>query len=104
MDTCNNQVKISFGEDHSPIQLPKGAILSEKLNRLNSPLLFGCRTGICGTCLVRVLEHARPLDPPGEDEKEVLACLEVSDPNVRLACCLRAEGDLTVIPEDGYES
>ncbi|MBC6436085.1 2Fe-2S iron-sulfur cluster binding domain-containing protein, partial [Nostoc sp. HG1] len=28
--------------------------LSEHLTIQNSPVLFGCRTGICGTCLVEV--------------------------------------------------
>ena len=31
-------------EEHSP--------LSEHLTVQNSPVLFGCHTGICGTCLV----------------------------------------------------
>ncbi len=40
--------KISFPEtDYPPINLPHHQNLSEHLTIQNSPVLFGCRTGIC---------------------------------------------------------
>ena len=57
--------------------------LSEHLTIQNSPVLFGCRTGICGTCLVEVIGE---IPPPKPDEKEMLDTLAPQVPNVRLAC------------------
>ena len=53
--------------------MPEGGNLAEHLSVDNSPVLFGCRTGICGTCLVTVVAtHAGELAPPDRDEREVL--------------------------------
>ncbi len=39
------------GDSHAPVLLPEGEALSHALTIQNSPVLFGCRTGICGTDL-----------------------------------------------------
>ena len=36
--------------DHEPLELARGESLAIELDIENSPVLFGCRTGICGTC------------------------------------------------------
>ena len=59
---------------YKPVSLPAGAKLSEELTIINSPVLFGCRTGICGTCLVQI-----------EKSYEVLARLKRA--NWRLLRC-----------------
>ncbi|MDZ8263644.1 2Fe-2S iron-sulfur cluster-binding protein [Nostoc sp. ChiQUE01b] len=79
-DFCN----ISFpGSDFVPITLECHQSLSEHLTVQNSPVLFGCRTGICGTCLVEVIGD---IPPPQPDEQEMLETLAANIPNVRLAC------------------
>jgi len=40
----------------------------------------------CGTCRVRVLEGLANLSPPGEAEAVLLQHLQISDPDIRLAC------------------
>ncbi|OUL26344.1 ferredoxin [Nostoc sp. RF31YmG] len=78
--------KISFpGTDYPPINLQPHQNLSEHLTIQNSPVLFGCRTGICGTCLVEVIGDI-PL--PQLDEQEMLETLAPKYPNARLACQL----------------
>ncbi len=67
--------------------------LSESMDVTNSPILFGCRTGICATCLVRVIEGMEHLPPVSEEEAEVLE-LETEDPQCRLACQLHLNGDV----------
>jgi len=89
--------KISFAEDtHPALDLPEGRCLSESLDMTNSPVLFGCRTGICGTCLVEVIESSAPLPPPGEEEKELLEILAPDNPKARLACQLDLRADICV--------
>lgn len=79
-------------------RLPHGAHLSEVLTIENSPLLFGCRTGICGTCIARVEARSGELPPPSEDEKDVLSLLCPNEPKARLACQIRLSADLTIEP------
>jgi len=49
---------------------------------------MSCRDASCGTCCVTVVEGAGALDPPGEDERRLLATLR-APPSTRLCCKLR---------------
>jgi ferredoxin len=94
-------VEISFRDTKfKPVQIPKGGNPSEHLNITNSPILFGCRTGICGTCLVSVSGHTEPLEGPDADELDVLETLAPDQPNLRLACQLKANCPMTLKMED----
>jgi ferredoxin len=57
--------------------------LSENLTIHNSPVLFGCRTGICGTCLVEAIGD---IPAAKSDEQEMLDKLAPNVKNARLAC------------------
>ena len=94
-------VLLTFPETgHEPLEVPTGCELSEHLTAENSPVLFGCRTGICGTCVTRIRGEAGPIET---DEREVLDVLAPGDGEARLACQVRPEGDLEVraVPEPG---
>ncbi|WP_427158475.1 2Fe-2S iron-sulfur cluster-binding protein [Aliinostoc sp. HNIBRCY26] len=82
----SNLCTVSFpGSDYEPIILECHDNLSEHLTIQNSPVLFGCRTGICGTCLVEVIGD---VPPPQPDEQEMLDTLAPNIANARLACQL----------------
>lgn len=49
-----------------------------------APVGFSCRSANCGTCRVEVLAGTDLLNPPAEDEREVLARL--GNRGLRLAC------------------
>ncbi len=88
--------KISFpNTDHTPVSLNPHAPLADKLTVQNSPILFGCRTGICGTCLVVITGDVAP---PGPDEQELLDVLAPDCPQARLACQLDITHDLEICP------
>lgn len=91
-------VTVMFPESQfSSVELPQDAKLSEVLNVSNSPVLFGCRTGVCGTCLVEVDEVTLvKLPPQNETEKELLAIICPENPRARLACQLSASTDLNM--------
>jgi ferredoxin len=84
-----------FDETFAPVELAEGSAISEHLDVGNSPLLFGCRTGICGTCLLHV---DGPLPPPDEEEQELLDMLAPGDARARLGCQIKLCGDITVGP------
>ncbi|MDF1662714.1 MAG: 2Fe-2S iron-sulfur cluster-binding protein [Planctomycetota bacterium] len=84
------------GQSFPAVELSAGAALSEELDIHNSPVLFGCRTGICGTCLVT----AEPLyaGEITEDEQEILDVYAPGQKGVRLACQMRLQGPLSLRP------
>jgi ferredoxin len=85
---------ISFpGTDYQSIVLEKNQPLSENLTIQNSPVLFGCRTGICGTCLVLIKGE---IPPANQDEKEVLEILAPGNQQARLACQIDLTNDVEI--------
>lgn len=70
--------------DYPPVKVPENGNLSEYLHASNSPLLFGCRSGLCGTCLIEVLDGS--LTPPTVEELEALDVYAPDNPHARLAC------------------
>jgi len=83
---------------HPALQLPEGSNLSEALTICNSPVLFGCRTGICGTCKVRLDVIDGKIDDTSPDERELLRIICAGDPRARLACQIRLTADIKISP------
>lgn len=89
--------KVSFSEDeHPPVMVTEGQTLSEELTAANSPLLFGCRSGICGTCIAEVSSGEVP--PPDEEEQEIVELYAPGNPRARLACQVNLTCDITIKP------
>lgn len=85
------------------LTLPKGVNLSEHLNAVNSTVLFGCRMGICGTCLCQV-QSSTALIAPDDQELETLSVYAPDNPKARLACQLKLESDISLEPIEHDES
>jgi len=81
---------------HRAIELPRGVNLSEALDIHTSPILFGCRTGLCGTCLILVDVLQGELPPPNAEELEVLDICAPDEPTARLACQIELTADLRI--------
>jgi ferredoxin len=98
MSIEENQFTITFSpESHSAVKLGRGSVLSEHLTLDNSPVLFGCRTGICATCLVEVLSQENgELAAPSDDEKELLDIVAPDDAKARLACQIELSADIRI--------
>jgi ferredoxin len=87
------------GQPFGAIEMLERSRLSEQLDIHNSPVLFGCRTGICGTCLVKVeLSGLGQLCQPDADEREMLEVYSAGCKNARLACQIRLSCDLKLTP------
>lgn len=98
MSSHTDEHRISFSPaSHLPVRLPHGAMLSEQLSVENSPLLFGCRTGICGTCLIEVEEATNgELSEPAADELELLEIIAPENRRARLACQIELRADIRI--------
>ena len=80
-------------KNYQPIVLEKHSPLAEHFTVQNSPVLFGCRTGICGTCIV-VIKGDIP--PPSEAEKELLEVIAPNNELARLACQIDLTNDIEI--------
>jgi len=90
-----NICQIQFlNTNYPPVDLETNQKLSEHLTIENSPILFGCRTGICGTCLVVVQGD---IPPPSAEEKELLEILAPSNNQARLACQIQLTNNIKII-------
>ena len=99
MKTSCKNFTIEFGSSpHAPIQLPEDTNLSEALTICNSPVLFGCRTGICGTCLIHLEVIGGKIEEPKSEEKELLNIICSKDPKARLACQIHLTANITISP------
>lgn len=87
--------RIEFpGTEFEPLVLKQDASLVTELTAVNCPILFGCRSGICGTCLVEAEHEDGAITAPAKDELEVLEIFAPGNPAARLACQMRLTGNL----------
>ncbi len=93
---------ITFIEsDKAEVEIDDGSCLSEVLTIQNSPILFGCRIGICGTCLIEVVETevvetGAQLHERTEAENEFLEEMLPSRKECRLACQININTNLKI--------
>ena len=97
-------VTIRFADEtFAPCKVEQGQPLSESLDAVNSPVLFGCRTGLCSTCVVEVSADA-PVPPADEDEQEILDTVCPGNSRARLACRLEVVTDMILCADvEGVE-
>jgi ferredoxin len=90
------EFEISFeGSDKEPVKLKAGEKLSEHLTVQNSPILFGCRTGICGTCAIEIIDGPE-LHSRTHEEKEFLEVMAPDMPKFRLACQIKLNAHIKI--------
>lgn len=93
MTAGSSRVRVHFRDEDLEVEAPAGTPLQDLADRSGADLTFGCRTGSCGTCRVRILsgaEHASPMEP---EERDFLKALGAA-PDERLACRISVLGDL----------
>lgn len=80
------------------VEVPKGYAVLDASRRARIPHAAICGgRGRCTTCRVRVLRGQQGLPAPSPSEVATLARLGAG-PNVRLACQLRPQADISVLP------
>jgi adenylate cyclase len=85
---------------HRRVRVPKGMSVLEASLRFNIPHASVCGgRARCSTCRVRVVSDRTALPRPSGREAFVLARVgATADPSIRLACQLRPQSDVAVIP------
>ncbi|MFF5935590.1 2Fe-2S iron-sulfur cluster-binding protein [Streptomyces sp. NPDC012508] len=89
--------KLTILPTGTEILLPAGSPLTEVEYETPQRLIpFGCRSGACGACVVKVLEGFDALGAPDDDELDFLEDLGRTGGDHRLACQCRLRGDATI--------
>lgn len=73
--------KLVFGHNGEEIELPEDAPISEACEEAGVP--FACTEGVCGTCVIEVVEGKENLTPPTPEEEDFLGEGTLDE---RLAC------------------
>ena len=88
-------VKVHFLLEDLLVEAPAGTPLQRIADAAGADITFGCRTGSCGTCRVRVTEGFDHCGAPGPEERDFLAGL-AAPPDQRLACQVVVQGDVAI--------
>jgi ferredoxin len=87
--------KVTITTDKKTFDVADNYALIDMCEQFDTSILFGCRDGACGACMVRVISGAENLSPMKDDEKDFLETM-AAQPNERLACQCRVKGDVTL--------
>lgn len=85
--------KVHVTTDDLEINVKEGYALIDMCEDHDTSILFGCRDGACGACMVRVIEGQEHLSPMQDDEKDFLETM-AAEPDERLACQCKVYGDV----------
>lgn len=88
-------IRIHFLLEDLLVEAPAGTPLQQIADVAGADITFGCRTGTCGTCRVRIAEGLAHCNEPGPEERDFLKGLN-APPDQRLACQVVVSGDVAI--------
>ena len=91
------KAKLTFKDINLSITVPVGVRVIEISEKVNSGIVYGCREGDCGTCIMKVEEGWDNLSTISVLEDKVLR-ENAAGRHYRLACQAQILGDVAVSP------
>ena len=91
------KAQLSFTDINVTVTVPAGTRVIEISDKISSGIVYGCREGDCGTCLMKVVEGMENLSEPSVLEARILK-EHYAGREIRLACQAQVLGDVTVRP------
>lgn len=91
------KAKVTFLDIDVTVSVPVGTRVIEISEKVGAGLIYGCREGDCGTCLMKVVEGWNNLTEPSVVEEKVLR-ENMAGKHCRLACQAQVLGDISVKP------
>lgn len=86
---------LTIKTDKKSLEVTQGAKIIDVCENEDTSILFGCRDGACGACMIRVLENPSHLSPMEEHERDFLETMAARE-DERLACQCAVLGDVVV--------
>ena len=87
--------KLKILTDKKTIEASVGEAIIDLAAKEEMSILFGCRDGACGACMIKVIENPQNLSPIEDHEKDFLETMAARD-DERLACQCRILGDVII--------
>ncbi|HCS14021.1 MAG: ferredoxin [Zetaproteobacteria bacterium CG06_land_8_20_14_3_00_59_53] len=91
------KAKVTFLDIGVTVMVPVGTRVIELSEKVGAGLIYGCREGDCGTCMMKVEEGWNNLSEPSVVEEKVLR-ENMAGKHCRLACQAQILGDIVVRP------
>jgi ferredoxin len=91
------KAKLEFEDIGISVTVPAGVRVIEISEKVGSGIVYGCREGDCGTCMMEVTEGWNNLSTPSVLEDKVLRD-NMAGKHHRLACQAQVLGDVSVKP------
>ena len=88
-------VRVHFLLEDLEAEAPEGIGLAEVAEAVGADITFGCRSGSCGTCRVRVARGLEACSPPDAEERDFMQGLGAPS-DQRLACRVKLRGDIAI--------
>lgn len=86
--------KVKF--DNEEIEVAEGSDLKDVATDNGWPIAFGCGDGVCGTCIVKIIEGKDNLSQAEEKELQTLSVMGLDDGEHRLLCQCKIKGDVVI--------
>ena len=86
---------LKIKDDKLEIPVQVNDMIVDICENIETSILFGCRDGACGACLVKVIENPQNLSSIQPQEQDFLETLNAT-PDERLACQCAILGDVTL--------
>ena len=91
--------KVEITTDNKTIDVCDGYPLIDMCDQHETSILFGCRDGACGACMIRVIDGAENLSTMQDHERDFLETMAAEE-DERLACQCRVTGDIKIEVSD----
>lgn len=91
------KAKLTFKDIDITVTVPVGVRVIEISDKVGSGIVYGCREGDCGSCLMKVESGWENLSTPSVVEDKILR-ENAAGKHFRLACQAQVLGDVSVIP------
>ncbi|MCV6638312.1 2Fe-2S iron-sulfur cluster-binding protein [Candidatus Albibeggiatoa sp. nov. NOAA] len=91
------KAQLTFADIDVSVNVPAGIRVIDVSEKVGSGIVYGCREGDCGTCMMEVLEGMENLNTPSVLEDKILR-ENMAGKRFRLACQAQVIGDVTVNP------
>jgi ferredoxin len=90
------KAEVTFDDIGVTLVVPAGTRLIEVSEQAGASILYGCREGDCGTCMVKIVSGAEHLAEPSTLEDQVLKD-NFASLDTRLACQAQMLGGRVVV-------
>lgn len=87
--------QLTITTDNKTLTVEDNAAIIDVCEDEDTSILFGCRDGACGACMIKVVENPQNLSPMEEHEQDFLETMAARE-DERLACQCRVLGDVTI--------